>query len=379
MAPLHDADISGLTATAVPRRVAVRKIVFVLHSHAAGGAERHLLQLMQALAAAGIECVYAGPRDGWLADQLTVAGLRCVPIRFCGLFDLRSLLQLMWLVAREQPDLLHAHLTRGAFYGGLASRLTGVPNVATAHSTNAGRRFGMAGRIIAVSDAVHTFLSARGYARDVLRTVRHGIPDAASLPRRANEAVRAACGLEHGPVLTMAARFTPAKGQDLALRALAQVGDQEWTLVLAGATDNAYATQMRQLAQALGIAHRVRFVGHRDDLADIYGCTDIVLAPSRREALSLTLLEAASFGIPVVASDVGGIGEAVEHAVTGILVPSEDVELLAQQIRRLLQDGQLRKEMGAAARERYERLFNLDAMLRATTQVYEELLAGSKP
>ena len=73
--------------------------------------------------------------------------------------------------------------------------------------------------------------------------------------------------------------------------------------------DTRWAEEMKLLAAQLGIEARVRLVGHRDDVASIYACADILLAPSRREALSLTLLEAAAFAMPIAATDVGGIGE----------------------------------------------------------------------
>jgi glycosyltransferase involved in cell wall biosynthesis len=350
-----------------------------LHSHTAGGAERHLLQLMRALSASGIKCIYAGPRDSWLGRELVADGFQCQHIGYKGLFDIVSLVRLTLLIMREGPDIVHGHLTRGAFYSGLASKFTRVPNVATAHSTNAGRRFGFATRIIAVSDAVHTFLLDYGYRASVLRTVSHGVPDGAAIGGSSRDAVRDCLQLGDGPVLMMAARFVPDKGQDLALRALARLSHLDWTLLLAGSLDTNYANKMQQLAADLGISDRVRFVGHRDDIGDIYRCADILLAPSRREALSLTLLEAACFGIPIIASDVGGIGEAVENGVTGFLVDSEDIDALTKQIRRLLGDKDMRQTMGAAGRRRYEEMFGLERMAQETLRVYEELCARGVP
>lgn len=353
------------------------KVIFVLHSHRAGGAERHLLQLMQGLSALGVECIYAGPLDGWLGEQLIAAGFRCEHVPYHGRYDLLSLLRLVRLIRREKADLVHGHLTRGAFYAGWAGRLAAVPNVATAHSTNAGKHFGRAGRIIAVSDAVGRFLAGCGYPRAILRTVHHGVPDYAAQPRLPRDVLRARLQLDDAPVLAMVARFLPAKGHDIALRALARLSERRWTLVLAGALDTRGAEEMQQLAAQLGIAARVRFVGHSDDVASIYGCADILLAPSRREALSLTLLEAAAFALPIVATDVGGIGEAVANGETGLLVPSENPAELAVAIGSLLDDAALRLRMGQAGRRRYEQLFSLETMAQATLAVYRELADGS--
>lgn len=348
------------------------KVIFVLHSHKAGGAERHLLQLMQGLATNGVECIYAGPLEGWLGEQLQAAGFRCEQISFTGFFDLLSLVRLIRLIRREKADLVHGHLTRGAYYAGWAAKLAGVPNVATAHSTNAGKWFGRATRIIAVSNAVARFLVECGYSPNTIRTVHHGVPDYAALPRTPRDAMRKELDIDEAPALVMVARFMPAKGHDVALRALALIADKRWTLVLAGSLDTAVAKEMQLLAAQLGIADRIRFIGHRDDVNNIYGCADILLAPSRREALSLTLLEAAAFGLPIVATDVGGIGEAVDDGKTGLLVPTEDPPALAQAIAALLDNTDLRNRMGQAGRQRYEQLFALQSMTRGTIAVYEE-------
>lgn len=350
------------------------KIVFVLHSHRSGGAERHLLQLMQGLSASGIECIYAGPLDGWLGEQLAQAKFRCEHVPYHGFYDFFSLVRLVRLIRREKPDLIHGHLTRGAYYAGWASRLTGVPNVATAHSTNAGKHFDRAGRIIAVSDAVHRFLAECGYMPDILRTVRHGVPDYTAQQRASANNLRASLQLDDAPVFAMVARFQSAKGHDIALRALAKLKERRWTLVLAGALDTSWADEMKKLAGQLGIEDRVRFIGHRDDVANVYACADILLAPSRREALSLTLLEAAAFGKPIVATDVGGIGEAVSNGETGLLVPPENPAALAEAIKTLLDDASLYERMKKAARRRYEQLFSLEKMVHTTRTVYRELV-----
>lgn len=352
------------------------KVIFVLHSHKAGGAERHLLQLMQGLASKGVECIYAGPLQGWLGDQLQKNGFRCEQVALTGFFDPVSMVKLVRLIRREKADLVHGHLTRGAYYAGWAARFAGVPNVATAHSTNAGKWFGRATRIIAVSDAVARFLVSCGYPERKIRTVHHGVPDYAALPRTPREAMRAELGLDDAPALAMVARFMHAKGQDIALRALAQIADRRWTLVLTGSLETAFAKEVQALAAELGIADRIRFTGHRDDVNNIYGCVDMLLAPSRREALSLTLLEAAAFGLPIVASDVGGIGEAVAEGETGLLAPPEDPAALAQAIATLLDNADLRVQMGLAGRRRYEQLFALDSMTRGTLAVYQEAVGA---
>ena len=176
----------------------------------------------------------------------------------------------------------------------------------------------------------------------------------------------------------MAARIVPAKGHDTALRALARLTDQPWTLLVAGDHHGDLGPQMQALAQELGIAGRVRFLGLREDVPALMAASDVLLAPSRREALSLTLLEASACGLPIVATRVGGIGEVVEEGASGFLVAPDDPPALAAALAPLLADGALRARCGARARQRFEAGFLEDAMFDKTVAVYQEACGGQR-
>lgn len=356
------------------------KIITVLRSLKSGGAERHALQLMKGLRARGHEALYAGPMKGWLGQQLRAEGFGGIDLPLSGLYDLPSVVRLALYARRVGADLIHGHLTRGAWYAGLAARLAGLPNVATAHSDNAGKHFGRADRIIAVSQAVADFLVREGYEPARIRMVHHGIADlAARLPAGAREATRRSLGLAvDEPALLMAARIVPAKGHDTALQALARLGDRPWTLLMAGDHHGDLGPQTQALAQELGLAGRVRFLGLREDVPALMAASDVLLAPSRREALSLTLLEASACGLPIVATRVGGIGEVVEEGASGFLVAPDDPPALAAAIAPLLADAALRARCGARARQRFEAGFLEDAMFDKTVAVYHEACGGQR-
>lgn len=351
------------------------KIIQVIHSHKSGGAERHVRQLMRGLRERGHEVLYAGPMDGWLGEQLRADGFDGIDLSLHGLIDLPSMWRLGRYARRVGADLIHGHLTRGAYYAGLAARLAGLPNVATAHSDNAGKHFGRADRIIAVSQAVADFLRRTGYPVQRIRMVHHGIADiAAQLPANVRSTIRDSLGLSADePCLLMAARIVAAKGHDTALRALATLRDRRWTLLLAGDHEGDLGPQMQALARELGIAERVRFLGLREDVPALLAASDILLAPSRREALSLTLLEASACALPIVASRVGGIGEVVVDGISGHLVPPDDPAALAAALSPLLDDQAGRQALGSCARRRFEAHFTEDSMFDRTEAVYREI------
>lgn len=354
------------------------KVIFILCSRKAGGAERHLLQLMEGLTAKHVECIYAGPADGWLGENVRKSGFKSVDIPFSGIFDVFSVIRLCRLIRNENVNLVHGHLTRGAYYAGWATRLSSIPSIATAHSTNAGKRFGHVTRIIAVADAVRDFLIECGYPENRIRTIHNGIPDLTKgQENNADSGQRYRNGEEI--IILMAARFLRAKGQDIALHALKKLNAGNCRLILAGSLDTSFAIEMQALAKKLDIDTQVCFVGHVEDVASLYACTDILIAPSRREAFSLTLLEAAAFQLPIIAADVGGISEAIIHDTdgeTGILISPEDPDALANAMSTLILSPDRRKAMGTAGRQRYLNEFTLESMTNATFDVYCDALGA---
>ena len=136
-----------------------------------------------------------------------------------------------------------------------------------------------------------------------------------------------------------------------------------------------YRRAMEEYARALGIAKSVRFLGFRDDALDWMAASDLVTLPSLHEGLPVALVEAHAYGKPAVATDVDGIPEIVEDGVTGFLVPPTDTPALTKAVLALLDDDDLRRRMGAAARARAERLFSARAYAHALQHVYRRLLA----
>ncbi|MEA3276775.1 MAG: glycosyltransferase, partial [Pseudomonadota bacterium] len=288
-----------------------------------------------------------------------------------GMFDLWSALRLAALVQDFRADLIHSHLTRGARYAGLVGTMTGVPVVATAHSTNAGKHFGGAGRIVAVSDAVRGFLVSRGYDRRRITVVRNGIPDIRCATE--SRSLRRQLGLpDSRPLIGLVGRFIADKGQDVAIDAMARLRHPAH-LALIGDDSTPWGREMRLHANSGTACERLHFLGFRDDLPERICELDLLIAPSRREALPLTLIEAAAAGVPAIASRIGGIPEVLMDGETGILVPPEDPVGLAGAIDSLMDDRALRSRLGAAARRRYENGFSLDAMLDATEEVYRQM------
>ena len=233
-------------------------------------------------------------------------------------------------------------------------------------------------RIIDVCDSERRLALAHGIGSAEQHVVVHnGIRDVAGNGARDGESAavvrgRGANGFGIGPVLgpvlIMTARMERPKDHAGLLRALAKLKHREWRLDLIG--DGPLEESIRALAAELGLQGRVRFLGSVPNPEFYLQSADIFVLWSRFEGFPLTVLEAMRAGLPVVASDVGGISEAVQQGRTGLVI-SEAADL-PRALEWLLRDRALRLEMGARGRARYEALFTFERMLERTVEVYEQ-------
>jgi N-acetyl-alpha-D-glucosaminyl L-malate synthase BshA len=167
--------------------------------------------------------------------------------------------------------------------------------------------------------------------------------------------------------------FRPLKRVDDVVRIFARVRQSvDARLVLVG--DGPEYGRTRELVAKLGLADMVRWVGVVDDVAPILKAADVLLLPSETESFGLVALEAMASGVPVVASDVGGLPEVVEHGVSGFLAPVGDIDAMAADCLTLLADCAGAKRFSLAARARASALFDYRVIIPQYERVYERVL-----
>jgi glycosyltransferase involved in cell wall biosynthesis len=186
-------------------------------------------------------------------------------------------------------------------------------------------------------------------------------------------------GTEAGSRLLCVAAVTPVKGQDRLVKALARIADLPWTCDCVGGWEPGYVDRVRELVHSHRLADRIRLPGSRTgaELAATYAAADLLVLASQVETYGMVVTEALARGLPVVATDVGGVrealGEAPGGARPGLLVPPADPAALAGALRRWLEQADLRRRLRAAARARRGTLAGWDATVRAVAKVLEEL------
>lgn len=359
------------------------KVLYVITRAERGGAQVHLLDLVANLPS-GIEPVIATGEDGFLCDRARSLGVRVriiphlmQPISL--LSDLRALGEIVDTIRAESPDLVHAHTSKAGLLARLAARHTRTPAVFTAHTwsfadgVSHNRRWfaiplerlaaSLGGKIISVSQANKDMAMRRNVGRpESLIRIWNGVPD---VP------LRASAGAGNPLTLIMIARFAMQKDHLLLIEALRRIGG-DWRLLLVGEgpLQGAVEAEIRRA----GLQERIECLGDRSDVAELLASADLFVLATRWEGLPLSILEAMRAGLPVVATDVGGVAEAVTEGVTGYLTRPGDVEHLSQRIGEMLGSRELLRLMGAAARARYERDFDVRTMASATWALYREVM-----
>jgi glycosyltransferase involved in cell wall biosynthesis len=224
------------------------------------------------------------------------------------------------------------------------------------------------------SETVVMQLIAEGAPRARVHVVRNGVDFARFENLKPRDTTRAAIGTTQNTVIiACVANLIPYKGHLDLIDACASLGLQpHWELWCMG-RDDGIGAELRARAAAAGIADRVRLLGARSDVPDLLAAADIFALASHEEGSPNAVLEAMTARLPVVATNVGGIPEAVEEGKTGLLVDARDPAALAGALQRLIVDANARAAMGRAARERVEAHFSLGACVRSYAALYRRL------
>jgi glycosyltransferase involved in cell wall biosynthesis len=345
-----------------------------------GGAQVHLVSLVRGLCKKVEMVVCVGNDDDYLANEMRRIGIEVHTLpdlqrSISPAVDARALSAMRRIITMVNPDIVHTHSTKAGLLGRLAAKLEGRPVIHTAHawsfSDGLSRRRkalaipaeALAGRFtrrfIVVSAADREIALRYRVAQDTqVRIIHNGVVDVDE---------RAQPGEGSPPIVAMVARMAAPKDHGLLLRALAGVSAPFRLWLIGDGPDRGVIEA--QIA-ALGLSNRVELLGIRRDVPVLLAQVHLFALISRQEGFPLATLEAMRTGLPVIASDVGGVREAVDHGRTGMLVPRGDVDTLQASLQRLLSCSEERIEMGLAGRQAFEKRFTVAEMNARTLEVY---------
>jgi len=323
---------------------------------------------------------------GGFAARLSAVELAIHEMGKRGGIDFFLPLRLANLFRRTKPDIVHTRNADAFFYGFLGAKMAGVRSVI--HSEH-GRTFGerrlrylvqrefsrYTDVVFSVSEQLKRDLVARiGIPANRIRVIYNGV-DFDKFASTQRDQSRAQLGVRSDEFLVgSVGRLVRVKNFPLLLRAICAPGMNKVIVALVG--DGPERKALEVLARSLEISERVRFLGHRDDVADLLAAMDVFVLPSISEGMSNTLLEAMAAGIPAVASDVGGTPEIVRDGIDGLLFESGNLTALRDKLQRVLADGALRMCFAEAGRIRVLRDFSMEAMITSYEKLYESVSTG---
>jgi glycosyltransferase involved in cell wall biosynthesis len=352
------------------------RILTMIAPHRYSGAERIATYLAEGLKARGHTVAFACKYEPVFLQELERRDIPCLSTRISGKVSPASLWRAIAIARRFRPDIIHTHLSTGAWWGSFAGRILGIPVLAHVHALNTKTCFLFSNHVAACSEGVKRHLVAQGMVADRIHVVYNGI-DLQDLDNlRPLPDVRRDLGLTDGePVVGVTAHLSPKKGQRHLLEALALLRSSRPNLRCYLVGEGGQQEELQALAEGLGIGDQVRFMGYRNDAVDLMQAMDVVVLPSvAKEGLGVCLVEANALGKPVVGSDIPGIDEVIVDGRNGLLVPPGDAAELAAAIDRLLEDRPLREQMGQSGRRRVEELFTLERMVDETERLYYDIL-----
>ncbi len=354
-----------------------RRLLYLNHVSAIGGAEASLLETIQVLPRDRFTPLAALPAPGPLADRLKALNvpvfflpfrrfrktLNPVSLLAAALNILGTAFRLAQIIRRERIDLVHANSATAHLVGGLAAGWTGIPCIWHCRDlVDLGALEPWLARkataIIAISDAVSRHLQ-RKQPIDQVETIFNAMDAAAFEARAGGVNPRPEWGMNAGHyVVGMAGQFVPWKRHDLFLRAAARIAAAipEARFVIAGGAlfdaDSTVEAGVVRLVRDLGLEGKVMLAGHRDDMAAVLKALDVLVHPAEREPLGRVILEALALGKPVVAVNAAGPAEILADGAGGVLVPPDDAAALADAVIGLRRDPPRAAALGEAGRRR---------------------------
>ncbi|MEA2900126.1 MAG: hypothetical protein QOH36_13 [Actinomycetota bacterium] len=370
------------------------RVLHVQRVSGIGGSERHLLTLLPALIARGVDarmCVLATADAHRFVEPLIASGVPVTTIPAGPDVNPVAVARLVQRIRAERPDVVHTHLIHGDTHGQAAARLCSVVGVSSFHGSHPFYErppYGAVSRLawrsprvtIAISEHLRRYLVERKLApADRVRVIHYGM-DVAGWRFSDDDRARERARLELGPgdvAVAVSSRLVPEKGHaDLIdAMAIATRADDRLRLLVAG--DGPLRESLERRAATVLPPGSYRFLGFVDDIRAFMNAADVFAFPTTPdfgEGFGLAALEASAVGLPIVATAVGPIPEVVADGESGRLVPPRAPAALAEAILELAGDAGLRHRLGEGAARRARDTFGLDRMVERTIAAYQEAL-----
>ncbi|HEV2171638.1 MAG TPA: glycosyltransferase family 4 protein [Candidatus Binatus sp.] len=342
------------------------------------GGETQVLGLTLALANGGHRAELICDPTGELWERARVAGVKCHPLRIRNAIDLVAGMRLRAILRRERFDVVHFHTSRAH---SMAPLVRGV-----ARATIVTRRMDYAPNrvfapylynravdgVIAISGGVADSLASAGVDRSRVTIVNSGVDCDRFRPPTSDEraAARAAFNISDGEFLVCAiGALEQRKGHRYLIEAIGTLAaNGNFRCLIAG--QGAIGSILQHEIAIIRLRDRIKLLGRVDDTRELLWASDAFAMPSLKEGLGVAALEAMASGLPVIASNVGGLRDVIEQNRSGNLVPPGSANMIASAVEWLAKSDELRSRMGEIARARVTKDYSIESMAARTLAMY---------
>lgn len=324
---------------------------------------------------------------GQFANEASKRKINLILLKQQFILDPLLLMQARDIILRNNINIIQTHGYKPGVIGFFMSKLYRIPWIGFAHGyIDVGKKLKLynrldkmvlkyADRVVTVSDSMKRLLADAGVSENKIRVIYNAIAQADATPSASAEAVKDCYGIKNiHKVIGVVGRLSPEKGQVIFLKAFKKVvkmHPEAKALIVGDGPDKG---MLEEYCRKNGIEDKVIFTGYQEEIANFYQVFDMLALPSFSEGLPNAVLEAMLFGVPVIATSVGGVPEVINNS-NGILVPPDNYELLADKMIKLLQDDGLRKSLGLKGRESLYPRFSPSHRASQILDLYKELLA----
>jgi glycosyltransferase involved in cell wall biosynthesis len=372
-------------------------ILYIIEGITFGGGDRVFMQLAEGMKAKGYGITVGCVPRGVLAERLRELGIEVEGFNMYSKYNIRTIFQMAKFMKQKNIHIVHTQGGRAPVFGRIAARLAKVPIVISTNpllidreshrDVNKLKR--LAYLLIDILTSIHVdrFLVLSEPHREAIIAdyntepskvvkIYNGIElDKYDAKLSNGLTVRRELGIAPGSsIVGFIGRLIYQKGLPFFLQAASKVITTFPDVMFLIVGDGPLKAELEKLSNGLNIRQNCIFTGFRQDIPDILSAVDMLVMSSLYEGMPMVILEAMAASKPVIATNVGGIPELVKNGETGVLVPPEDVDVLAESIIDLLKNKDKAQQMGLAGRKRVEEEFDVNIMVRKTEEVYQELI-----
>jgi len=347
------------------------KILELESSKGWGGQEKRTVRLNNNLPKE-FEIYWGVERDSTLFEKRDEIRGEFFDIELNKIYNLKTIYKLSKFITNKNIDIIVTHSGKDAWIGNIVGKITKTPVVRVRHilmPVKSPRTFNLATKVVCVSKQVENYLKSIGVKEEKLELIYTGIDTEKFIPTIKKD-YKKIWNVDNEVVIGIVAVLRGAKRHKDLLYAIKDLENVK--LVIVG--DGPQRENIEKLIRELKISSKVIMMGHQENVPEILPNFDIFVLPSNIEALGTALLEAQSAGVPVVASNVGGIPECVKEGETGFLFEKENVEDLKNKLKILINNKELREKFSKNARDWIVKNFSTHKMVNDTVELYKRVL-----